>query len=233
MPSPTSLATSTTGPASAAAPPASASISAADVALRRIRFASQSVRQSTRIGRPGRAPASAAARAERLLERASSAARAARDARRCAPPSRRPTARRWRDSALVAAPRSPPRRSGSCPSARREHQGQCGSGAMYDRAGMTPPPSEDGHAHARRGGLLARGRRPRRLPNGSARGSCASVSPLTVAGAAPASHRTSLSRRAKATLARARMRGKEPSLSPDVPSPKGAHRSYYLRAMAY
>ena len=60
-----------------------------------------------------------------------------------------------------------------------------------------PPPPEESSQFARCGGLLARGRRPRRLPGRASPEpvAVAADSPLTVAGAAPVSHRTSLSHR--------------------------------------
>src|SRR5271165_671280 len=59
------------------------------------------------------------------------------------------------------------------------------------------PPPEESSQFARCGGLLARGRRPRRLPSRVSPQpvAFAADSPLTVAGAAPVSHRTSLSHR--------------------------------------
>src|SRR6266404_9249359 len=62
---------------------------------------------------------------------------------------------------------------------------------------VPPPPPEESSQLQRCGGLLARGRRPRRLPGRTVAQpvAVAADSPLTVAGAAPVSHRTSLSHR--------------------------------------
>src|SRR3954452_18531619 len=112
------------------------------------------------------------------------------------------------------------RRSGSCPSAHRPAPASTGAtlppGTKYpqptQRPTMTkaPPPPEERSCRAspreaRCGGLLARGHRQRRLPAPTRVGTVANAagSPLTVAGAAPVSHRTSLSHRMD-TLSRRR-----------------------------
>jgi hypothetical protein len=62
---------------------------------------------------------------------------------------------------------------------------------------VPPPPPEESFQFGRCGGLLARGRRPWRLPGRAVAQpvAVAADSPLTVAGAAPVLHRTSLSHR--------------------------------------
>src|SRR4051794_6421058 len=104
------------------------------------------------------------------------------------------------------------RHSGSCLSAHRPAPASTGAtlppGTKYPRPTwrptMTkaPPPPEErsrraSPREARCGGLLARGHRRRRLPAPTGVGTVANAagSPLTVAGAAPVSHRTSLSHR--------------------------------------
>ena len=208
MPSPTSLATSTTGAASAASAASSRSISAPISRRAPIRFDEPQA--------SGNRPASAGRRASRrasastsssgssiVVQRGAAARAMGGDARA---PSRRRAPRRWRDRARRRRhARSALRHSGSCPSARRPAPASARGKPALDGVGGdvtlirhdAPPLRGWSVAPARRGGLLARGRRSaapsrRRDPSQWLH---AAISPLTVAGAAPASHRTSLSLR--------------------------------------
>ena len=171
-PIPTSLATSTTGPAASRNAAASAATSSSTFASGQHQIRQpqgQAVDQQRALRRAPRRRSTAASLSGSSTVRQNgprrarwAAMRAAISASPASPSRNRCRSRR--------PPRRAARRSGSCPSGRRPAPGSspaarraqflCPPSAM-----VSPPPPEELSQIARRGGLLARGRRPRRLPS--------------------------------------------------------------------
>ncbi len=169
MPSPTSFATSTTGPGSRASAATSASLSAASRApgLEHVRKPERQAINQHRLAAP-HAFEQRAAQGRAAPRWWSSGTRGAHDAARCAGASRRRAARRSRRRAACRqSPPPAPRHGGSCPSARRPAP-RSGAGMRRSRALRSPRlvlrPRMVGPM-ARQGGLLARGHRSRHLPS--------------------------------------------------------------------
>ena len=108
-------------------------------------------------------------RAPAVLRPSARMGRAAPGGRRCAPSSRHRAPLPWRNKCRHRLRlRSVARHSGSCPTARRPApmlREEAGARGAHHRSALVPPPPEESSLVARCGGLLARGRRPRRLPS--------------------------------------------------------------------